>query len=90
MCPPTYGIGLSMGSNPRQYARLAMSGLKTTFRMCGHRLERREMTKTIIVTVKGIDAAMWTEARVEALRLGITLGKYVSLVLKEKLDSTSK
>jgi len=41
---------------------------------------------TIIVTVKNIDADMWTEARIEALKLGITLGEYISRVLREKLD----
>ena len=40
----------------------------------------------IIVTIKGIDKKMWTEAHREALRRGITLGEYVSRVIGQSLE----
>ena len=41
----------------------------------------------IIVTIKNIDPDMWVEARREAIRLGITLGEYVSGLIRKEISN---
>lgn len=41
----------------------------------------------IIVTIKNIDPDVWVEARIEAIKQGITLGEYVTKALRNELEA---
>ncbi len=48
------------------------------------------MEQKKIVTIKGIDSALWNRARAEALKAGVNIGELINQAIKNTLDGGKK